>query len=201
MTGLEKIITRVQQDADRQRKEVLERAQREAEEILQKAQQNANAKQAEILARAEAQCGQALQMAQAKQQQQKKQALLAERVQLIQETIEAAVQAMHALAADEYFTALKQLAVRNAMPGQGVMHLNASDLARKPADFIDNVNAALPAGASIALAQGAADLADGFLLVYGDIEVNCTFRALVDADLDAIKDLAYTTLFAADRKE
>ena len=39
------------------------------------------------------------------------------------------------------------------------------------------------------------DLPDGFLLVYGGIDVNCTFDALFEAEADALQDIAGGRLF------
>ena len=39
------------------------------------------------------------------------------------------------------------------------------------------------------------DLPDGFLLVYGGIDVNCTFDALFEAEADALQDIAGGLLF------
>ena len=41
-----------------------------------------------------------------------------------------------------------------------------------------------------------AKIADGFLLAYGDIEVNCSFEALLEASLEQVKDALSRELFA-----
>jgi len=40
-----------------------------------------------------------------------------------------------------------------------------------------------------------ANIKDGFVLVYGEIEENCTLKALFDSNIDRIKDIANKQLF------
>ena len=40
------------------------------------------------------------------------------------------------------------------------------------------------------------DIENGFVLVYGDIEINCTLRAVFDERMDNLKDLLRPLLFA-----
>ena len=74
------------------------------------------------------------------------------------------------------------------------MRLNAADLARLPAGFEDRLNKAVGRG-HITVSKTPCDLPDGFLLVYGGIDVNCTFDALFEAEADALQDIAGGLLF------
>ena len=40
-----------------------------------------------------------------------------------------------------------------------------------------------------------ANIKDGFVLVYGEIEENCTLKALLYSNIDRIKDIANKQLF------
>ena len=75
------------------------------------------------------------------------------------------------------------------------MRLSAKDLQRLPADFEAKVNAALKDG-TIEVSKEAANVNDGFVLSYGDVEVNCTFGALLSEQRDTIKDKIYQLIFA-----
>ena len=89
------------------------------------------------------------------------------------------------MGADDYFAALEKLAVRNACKGEGELRLSKADLDRVPSGFIERINAELKDG-SVKLAAQGADIENGFILVYGDIEINCTFRALINEQKDTI---------------
>ena len=74
------------------------------------------------------------------------------------------------------------------------MRLNAADLGRLPADFEAQVNRAAGRG-HITVSRTPCSLPDGFLLVCGGIDVNCTFDALFEAEADALQDIAGGLLF------
>lgn len=81
------------------------------------------------------------------------------------------------------------------------MQLNEKDLARMPQDFSAQLKMAVP-GTNITVSNTPCNIPDGFLLVYGGIDVNCTFASLFEAAGDTLQDLAGGMLFrrAAGRK-
>ena len=48
---------------------------------------------------------------------------------------------------------------------------------------------------SITIKSDRSDVTDGFVLVYGDIEQNCKIKALFDANIDKLKDIANKKMF------
>ena len=96
--------------------------------------------------------------------------------------------------ADEYFSVLLKLAQKNALPGDAEMQLNEKDLARMPQDFSAQLKMAVP-GTNITVSNTPCNIPDGFLLVYGGIDVNCTFASLFEAAGDTLQDLAGGMLF------
>ena len=67
---------------------------------------------------------------------------------------------------------------------------------RVTADFEKKINDGLEKGAKITVSKDPADISDGFILVYGDIEINCSFEALIEDSRDAIKDELNSIFFA-----
>ena len=55
--------------------------------------------------------------------------------------------------------------------------------------------AAREKGGSLVLQKEPKDIADGFLLVYGGVEENCTWEALMDAKKDRLQDRVNEILF------
>ena len=88
------------------------------------------------------------------------------------------------------------MAAENAHPGeQGVMKLGSRDLGRLPADFEQKLAGVLPAGTTLTLSREPAELSDGFLLLYGGIEENCSFRAVLSARKEEMQDKVCGILF------
>ena len=74
------------------------------------------------------------------------------------------------------------------MKGECTAHLGSADLARLPADFEARLCSALSAkGSTCTLSKEAARIESGIMLVYGDIEVNCTFEAVIEASAEELK--------------
>ena len=120
--------------------------------------------------------------------------VLAAKQNAIRDVIAAAQKELHDLPDDEYFSVLLKLAQKNALPGDAEMQLNEKDLARMPQDFLAQLKMAVP-GTNITVSNTPCNIPDGFLLVYGGIDVNCTFASLFEAAGDTLQDLAGGMLF------
>ena len=84
---------------------------------------------------------------------------------------------------------LEKLAAKYRTGAPGTLYLSKADLARKPGDF-------LKAFPEITVADTPGELSDGFLLKYGDIEINCAFAALMNASREDLKAIAAEKLFS-----
>lgn len=84
-----------------------------------------------------------------------------------------------------------------AAPQKGEIALNAQDLAKLPAGFEKEVNAlAQKKGGELVLSKAPASVEKGFILSYGGIEENCSFKAMFDAKKDECQDLVQKILFS-----
>ena len=78
--------------------------------------------------------------------------------------------------------------MESAMKGECTAYLGSADLARLPADFEARLCSALSAkGSTCTLSKEAARIESGIMLVYGDIEVNCTFEAVIESSAEELK--------------
>ena len=77
-----------------------------------------------------------------------------------------------------------------------MLFLNARDLARLPQTFEEQINTAIFERGAVQVSKTPMDIENGFVLVYGDIEINCTLRAVFDERMDNLKDLLRPLLFA-----
>lgn len=190
MTGTEKMIDTILQDAQREHEEILAQAKQQAGDIAAQAALQAEQESSAAVAAVQEKAAFDLASAQQRTAATEKRIVLQMKNEVIAETIAAAVQRLKTLPQADYFDMLAKLAQKHAMPGHGVMRFSQRDLERLPADFEKKLT-------DIEISQQPADITDGFVLVYGDIEQNCTMDALAAARLDDIKDALHAFIFAA----
>lgn len=194
MSGLDRIIEKINADSLASCREIADQAQKRAQDIVSDADERAEQVYAEIIADAEKKAQSIMTMSEANVSGIARRAELSAKVEAVDAAIEAAYDAMCDMGADEYFAALEKLAVRNAGKGEGELRLSKRDLDRVPSGFADRINAALTDG-SVKLSGQSADIDNGFILVYGDIEMNCTFRALINEQKDIVREKVCSVIF------
>ena len=194
MSGLDRIIEKINADSLASCREIADQAQKRAQDIVSDADERAGQVYAEIIADAEKKAQSIMKMSEANVSGIARRAELSAKVEAVDAAIEAAYDAMCDMGADEYFAALEKLAVRNAGKGEGELRLSKRDLDRVPSGFADRINAALTDG-SVKLSGQSADIDNGFILVYGDIEINCTFRALINEQKDIVREKVCGVIF------
>lgn len=194
-TGLDRILEQIRTQAEQQAAETVAAAERDAAALLEKAAQEAQAEVKALEADGAAQAEDIRRRAESSAAFSRRRTLLAAKQSAIRDTIAAAQTALHNLSDGEYFAVLARLAQKYAVDGNAEMRLNAADLKRLPVGFEDRLNKAVGRG-HITVSKTPCDLADGFLLVYDGIDVNCTFEALFEAEADALQDIAGNMLFA-----
>lgn len=193
-TGLDRILEQIHADAEQKAAAEVAAAEREAEKLLARAAEEAEEKAEAIRRDGEAQSADICAKAQSAVEFSRRRTMLATKQGAIRDTISAAHDKLRGLPDGEYFAVLLKLAQKNAAEGDAELRLNAKDLARMPGDFEAQLNAAVSRG-HITISKTPCDIADGFLLVYGGIDVNCTFDSLFEAEADALQDLAGSMLF------
>ena len=194
MTGLEKIIGKIERDSADKCRSMIADANTKAERIRKAAEDECEKVNEAVLAEIRIEGERATELAESAANQKSRQTLLAAKIEAINEALAQASKAIKNLPAEEYFAALTALAVSNAMSGSGVMRLSAGDLDRLPDGFEKNINSKLN-GRSISVSDKPADISDGFILVYGDIEINCTVDALIDEKRDELKEKICSIIF------
>lgn len=194
MTGLEKILSTIEQDSNDRCREITEQAQKQAQEIIDaasaKAQEdieNAKASVDKKVAEHDAAIEASVSMT-------KNRIILEGKLDIISSTLERALEVIKALPKKEYFEILKGLILKNVRKGEGVLRLSKEDTEKLPSNFIDSINNALKRGYKISLGESA-DIDSGFILVYGDIDINCSFDAVASAKREELRDTLNEMLF------
>ena len=113
-----------------------------------------------------------------------------------QQVIDKARESISGLNDEEYFNVLEKLLRKNVQQGKGKICFSMKDLDRIPNGFEDRVKEIVAENqGELVIDKEPANIKDGFVLVYGEIEENCTLKALFDSNIDRIKDIANKQLF------
>lgn len=189
MNGIEKILNTIENDSKLRCDAIIKNAEKQAQAILQKAELQANAEYAAIIESAEEKCIKIAQTAQARAAQIKRQELLKAKVNVIDDSINAASEKLSSLPDAEYFAALLTLISRHAQAGKCELLLNEHDNSRLPSGFIkEATEIAEKKSAHLIHSEENASVKNGFILRYGDIEINCSFDSLIDECREELKE-------------
>ena len=189
MSGLDKITERLNEECAAQCAGIEAAAHEKAEQITARAQADGNALIREYESAARKQADALVARADSAGALEARREALRVKTELVEDVLADAKRMLRGAAADVYFERLGALIARHAQPGEGVLFFGENDLRRMPEAF----RAALPAGISVSAAP--APIGDGFILKYGDVEINCTFDALFAAAHDDLTLLAAQMLF------
>lgn len=193
MTGLEKILSKIEQESDERCREITRKAESQAEAVIEEAKIQAQELLNERKAQADKKAEMILQSAESSAKLSQNRAVLKEKLAIIDDTLERSLDVIKALPKKEYFEILKELILKNARQGEGELRLSKADAGKLPSNFIDSVNNSLK-NSKIKLGKNT-DIDSGFILVYGDIDVNCSFDAIVASKKDELRDTLNNLLF------
>lgn len=196
MSGLEKITSQILEEAKTSAAMKLETARKEADDILAKAKEECEAMEAEAAEKniilKENYEGRIKSLA----EQQRRTALLRAKQDMIAEVISEAYVMLKQEDTESYFRTMEKILKTYVLAEPGEICFSARDLARMPADFEKKITAAAEEkGGSLVLSKEPKAIEDGFILVYGGIEENCTLKALLDAKKDELQDKVNEILF------
>ena len=197
MTGLEKITDQIQEEAKASAARRLDAAQKEADAVIAEAKDVCAAMETETAEKIAAMKVNYEGRIKSSAEQQRRTALLRAKQEIIAEVIEEARLTLKKKDAQSYFLTLEKILKTYALAENGEIYFSAEDLARMPADFEKKIKtAAKEKGGSLVLKKEPKAIADGFVLVYGGVEENCTLKALFDAKKDELQDKVNAILFS-----
>ncbi len=197
MSGLDKIISQIREEADASAAQILDEAKEKAAQILKEADEDCARTANNAEAQKEAAREDILQKNRSSAEMQRRRTLLTTKQEVIDEIIDAAHASLLAEDTKEYFDTLARMLPRHVQPQAGELRFNRKDLERLPQDFPKKAaEAAAQKGGSLTVSDKPCEIDGGFLLVYGDIEENCSFDALFLAEREKLQDQLHTFLFA-----
>ncbi len=196
MSGLDEILNIIDEQRIQNEESIIGAANQKAAAIRSEGEQKAQKAYREQLEKGQVDAKRDFVNACASVDSDMKRKVLDSKVKLIDSAIEATLERLAKLPEDEYFAMLKRLAEQKLRKGSGVISLSANDLKRLPADFETDIrSSAEKLGGTLEISKKPADISDGFILSYGLISENCSFRAIIESERDEVRDTAAAKLF------
>ncbi len=187
MTGLENIITQIKTEAEQRAAELVSEAELEAGAILAQAEEKAARLCADYKKSAEKAANDTMQRMASADDLKEKSGILQKKQQLIASALE---KAKKELGEKDYFDFLEKLLAVYAQRTSGEIVLSGTD----KQNIGDSFRAVLEKY-KLSISDKTIENQKGFILVYGSVEVNCTFDALFDAYSEELSDMLNIALF------
>lgn len=195
MTGLDKIIEKILEQSQMNCNVILNDAALQVKNIISQARETANKQSGEIVAKAEAEAKRIEAVSKSTAESITRNRYLEIRNAILNDIISAAYLEIEKFSDEDYFAMLKRLCIKNVLEGECEMSLSGYDLGRLPDDFEMSINSEIYEKGAVHISNVPGDIENGFVLHYGDIEINCSLKAVFDENMDALKDMLSTALF------
>ena len=162
MTGLERIVEKISAENKQVSDEIIANATEQANQLLARARQKANEKAQSVTDDARKQADRMIGIAKSQAESITRTRYLQVRGAVVNDVLSAAYEQIESFSDKDYFDLLLRLCVRNAEKGEGVLFLNARDLARMPQTFEEQINTAIFERGLFRGARAPRDNADGY---------------------------------------
>lgn len=197
MTGLEKILKSIDDEARSISDGIINKAKKEAQGIIKKAKDIAKNESDLIIKNSEKEAEYILQRADSQIELQKREMILKAKREQIDDIINESQDALCKLPDDEYFNIILKLFEKHMQPLKGEIIFSKKDVDRIPRGFKTNISKlAKSIDGDIKVSEETRDISGGFILVYGDIEENCSFKAMFGSMYDLLSDKINELLFS-----
>ncbi|MBR3242940.1 MAG: V-type ATP synthase subunit E [Parasporobacterium sp.] len=190
MSGLDKIIEHINNEASENAKKILANGKSEADRILTKEKEEADRLEKQIGKQSQLDVANASKRIQSAADLKEKRLVLEAKQKEIDSVIDAALEKLRNLSDPEYFAYLEKMMDKYSTGAEGVICLSEKDLGRLPKDFEAKAKTH-----GLTMSKAPVKIDGGFVLVYGDVEENCSFEALVSASRESLQDKIGQILF------
>lgn len=197
MTGLEKMVSQIVDEAKAEAESRVKAAQEEADKIVSEAKAEAEKLIGQSLEQSETDAANYLERVKSSAGLQRRTVILQAKQEVIAAVLEKAYTSLNTMDEKAYFEMIRKMLEKFTLSESGEIYFSAADLNRLPAGFEKEISdIAAKKGGSLTLKKESKEIENGFILVYGGIEENCTFRALFNTQKDALQDKIHQELFA-----
>lgn len=196
MRGIEKIAAQIIGEAEEKKAAIYEEIQHKIDELNAKTDEEIKAELERINNDTLREEGTLEELAGLAAQQKRRQAALSAKQEVIGKIINEAYDRLLKLDDERYFAVIKKMLEDNVLSEKGEIIFSARDRQRMPKDFEDVIkNVALEKGGELVMSDEVRNIDGGFVLVYGGIEENCTFKAMLEASREELHDMVNGKLF------
>ena len=195
MEGIEKITAKIAQDAQDEARRVREEARAQAQAILDQARTQAEQERDAILARGRRAADERLERLSSAAGMERRKLELAARQEVLGEAFDLALEKLCALPEEEYVALLTQLVLKASSTGREQLIFSPRDRSRIGKQAVVAANEALAGAGMLTLSQETRDIRGGFVLVDGDVEMNCAFETMLALEREKLERQAAEMLF------
>ncbi|EHL16168.1 hypothetical protein HMPREF9629_01424 [Peptoanaerobacter stomatis] len=128
---------------------------------------------------------------------QKKKMILEEKQNIISDIIEKSKNYIKNLSKDEYITFLEKIALKYAHKEEGKIRLTASDKNSIGQELVSRLNSKLSENSkgTLVLDDQVSNEKSGFVIIYKDVEENCSLEAIFSEKRELLEDKINSFLF------
>lgn len=190
MTSSEKILAGIAEESKAQADKINSDAEKQAADIIAAAREEAESEAEKIKAEAEKKAELILNSGKSSAELLKRDTALNCRRGLIEKALITVADTVNAYGDKDYFDFLLTLIKKEKLNGKGEVYLSVKDKARDTAAFKSELSAL-----DLTLSDTFADINGGFILKYGDIQINGELSALIHEKRDVLTDELNKALF------
>ena len=190
MTSSEKILAGIAEESKAQADKINSDAEKQAADIIAAAKAEAETDAGKIRAAAEKKAELIINSGKSSAGLLKRDTALNCRRGLIEKALNFVADTVNAYGDKDYFDFLLTLIKKEKLNGKGEVYLSVKDKARDTASFKSELSAL-----DLTLSDTFADINGGFILKYGDIQINGELSALIHEKRDVLTDELNKALF------
>ena len=197
MTGLEMLLNHIHEEALETEKGIVNDAKAKAQEIKKQGEIDAQKNYNKLMVEGKEKVELYRKRAESSALLQKKKRVLEAKQALIEEVFLHSKATLLELPDEIYFETILKMLPSYAKARQGEIAFTKKDLARMPQAFEEKINASIQSveGAYLKISPMPRNIEGGFILIYEDIEENCSFEALLLENKENLQDKVCSVLF------
>lgn len=190
MTGIDKILSQIENEAKGKRQQILDEANLQIEEITRNAKKEAKKLEEEINTKTDEEIKQAKERIDSKINLLERKMILEKKQAILNDVLNEAVNSLNDLSDVEYFELLIKMVEKNSKNMDGEVMLSKKDLSREKGSFEEELKKY-----KLTLSDKEANINGGLLIVYGEIIENCSFDVILESKKDNLLDELKNILF------
>ncbi len=198
MTGTDRIINKIMEEARQNAQKNLEKAEIEASEIMKRTHDESRQKIEEAIKKAENEARvrkeRMISVAELEGRKRKLQA----KQDMINKVFDIALEFLISKSDNEYEDMLVNMIVQSCSDGDAEIVLSKKDIKRVGKNFAENINKKLiniGIKGNVKLSDETRDIKGGFILKKGAIEINNSFEAIIRMKRDKLEEIVVAVLF------